>query len=62
MDRESKQRLRLDRRLIARRGHISREELERALAELPDVASKAMPLVVEDRPGGSDGQGPEPDA
>ncbi|HZO08349.1 MAG TPA: hypothetical protein VFC77_03140 [Myxococcota bacterium] len=60
MDRESKLRLRLDRRLIARRGHISREELERALAELPDVASKAMPLVVED--GGSGGQGPEPDA
>jgi hypothetical protein len=58
MDRDSKQRLRLDRRLIGRRGHISREELDRALAELPDVASKAVPLVVEERPDGSDAQGP----
>ena len=58
MDRESKERLRLDRRLIERRGHITREELERALAELPDVAAKAMPLVVDERgaagPGGAE--------
>jgi hypothetical protein len=50
MDRDSKERVRLDRRLIRRRGHISPDELERALAALPDVAHKAAPLVVEDRP------------
>ena len=61
MDRESKERLRLDRRLIGRRGHISREELERALAALPDVGSKAVPLVVAERPTGA-GAGGEPDA
>ena len=48
MDQESKERLRLDRRLIRRRGHISPDELERALAALPDVAHKAMPLPVEE--------------
>jgi hypothetical protein len=58
MDRDSKERLRLDRRLIGRRGHIAREELERALAQLPDVASKAMPLVVAERPAGSESQEP----
>jgi len=58
MDRESKERLRLDRRLIGRRGHISREELERALAALPDVTSKAVPLVVDERPAGT-GEGPD---
>ena len=35
--------LRLDRRLLERRGWLSRAELERALAELPDVADKAAP-------------------
>ena len=59
MDRESKERLRLDRRLIARRGHISREELERALAQLPDVAAKAVPLVVDDGSAGENPQGEE---
>lgn len=62
MDRASKDRLHLDRRLIARRGYISREELERALAELPDVASKAVPLVVADRPEDSPAPGEEPGA
>jgi len=50
MDRESKQRLRLDRRLIRRRGHLSAEDLARELAALPDVAHKAAPLAVEERP------------
>jgi hypothetical protein len=50
MDRESKERLRLDRRLVRRRGHLSPEELERELAKLPDVAHKAVPLEPEDRP------------
>lgn len=47
MDRRSTEKLRLDRRLIRRRDWISKEDLERALAELPDVSHKAAP--VEDR-------------
>lgn len=35
--------LKLDRRLLERRGWVSKEEVERALAELPDVADKAAP-------------------
>jgi hypothetical protein len=35
--------LRLDRRLMERRGWIPRPSSERALAELPDVESKAAP-------------------
>jgi hypothetical protein len=35
--------LRLDRRLLERRGWITRDELSRALADLPDVADKAAP-------------------
>ena len=48
MDRQSRERLQLDRRLIRRRGHMSQEELERALGALPDVASKAVPIQVEE--------------
>jgi hypothetical protein len=44
MDRESTQRLRLDRRLIRRRGWLSEEELERELAALPDVSHKIAPV------------------
>ena len=50
MDRESRERLRLDRRLIRRRGHLPPEELARELAALPDVAHKAAPIVAEERP------------
>ena len=60
MDRQSKERLRLDRRLIGRRGHISREELERALAQLPDVSGKAEPLVVDDGSAASGSEDHEP--
>jgi len=35
--------LRLDRRLMERRGWITRDELVRSLAALPDVATKAAP-------------------
>ena len=35
--------LRLDRRLVDRRGWISREEFERELAALPDVSQKVAP-------------------
>ena len=48
MDRQSRERLRLDRRLIRRRGHMSQEELERALGALPDVTSKSVPVRVEE--------------
>jgi hypothetical protein len=50
MDRESKERLRLDRRLVRRRGHIAPDELERELSRLPDVAHKAVPLLPQERP------------
>jgi hypothetical protein len=48
MDRQSRERLHLDRRLIRRRGHLSQEELDRALAALPDVASKAVTVRIEE--------------
>jgi hypothetical protein len=35
--------LRLDRRLLDRRGWISPQELERELAALPDVSAKVAP-------------------
>ena len=44
MDRESMRRLRLDRRLIRRRGWVSEEELERELTALPDVSHKIAPV------------------
>ena len=44
MDRESTRRLRLDRRLIRRRGWISEQELQRELAALPDVSHKMAPV------------------
>jgi hypothetical protein len=44
MDRESTRRLRLDRRLVRRRGWLSEEELERELAALPDVSHKIAPV------------------
>ena len=40
MDRESAEKLRLDRRLLRRRGWISEEERKRSLEALPDVSSK----------------------
>jgi len=48
MDRQSRDRLQLDRRLIRRRGHMPQEVLERALGALPDVSSKAVPIQVEE--------------
>jgi hypothetical protein len=43
MDRESMKALRLDRRLLGRRGWLKREELERELEQLPDVVGKIAP-------------------
>lgn len=45
MDRKSMQNLQIDRRLIRRRGWISKQELERALEALPDVSSKSVPIA-----------------
>jgi hypothetical protein len=47
MNRESLEKLRLDRRLLRRRGWMSSGELARALEQLPDVGSKATTLGVE---------------
>ena len=47
MNRESLEKLRLDRRLINRRGWMSEAERRRALEALPDVAAKATTLGAE---------------
>ena len=44
MDREAMRRLRLDRRLIRRRGWLSEEDLQRELAALPDTSHKIAPV------------------
>ncbi len=43
MDLESLRKLRLDRRLIRRRGWISENQLQKDLEALPDVSDKVMP-------------------
>ncbi len=47
MNRESLEKLRLDRRLLNRRGWMSARERARALEELPDVSQKATTLGAE---------------
>ena len=47
MDRESIKQLELDVRLLRRRHGMKPEELQKRLAELPDVAHKAAPIEVE---------------
>ncbi len=47
MNRESLEKLRLDRRLLNRRGWMSAAERQRALDALPDVAQKATTLGAE---------------
>ena len=49
MNRESLDKLRLDRRLLKRRGWMSDAERQRALEALPDVSSKATTLGAESR-------------
>ena len=44
MNRDEMEKLRLDRRLIDRRGWISKAELEKELKALPDVSHKVAPL------------------
>ena len=48
MDRDATQQLRLDRRLIGRRGWISKKELAKELEALPDVSAKATTLGAAD--------------
>jgi hypothetical protein len=43
MDRDSLEKLRLDRRLIRRRGWIAPDDLDREIDSLPDVAHKIAP-------------------
>ncbi len=43
MDRDSLEKLRLDRRLIRRRGWIAPDDLDREIESLPDVANKIAP-------------------
>ena len=52
MDRESMKRLKLDRRLIGRRGWISQKDLERELAALPDASDKIQPAEIQDAEAG----------
>jgi hypothetical protein len=47
MNRESLDKMRLDRRLLHRRGWMSAAERARSLEELPDVAQKATTLGAE---------------
>lgn len=65
MNRDSIQKLRLDRRLVRRRGWITENELTRELEKLPDVAQKAITLgaAADEREGESARRGPgEPSA
>jgi hypothetical protein len=52
MNRDANEKLRLDRRLLRRRGWISEAELDQALTELPDVSHKIAP------PESEEGEGP----
>ncbi|MEE8508079.1 MAG: hypothetical protein V3T07_03355 [Myxococcota bacterium] len=47
MDRNSLERMRLDRRLIRRRNWIPQKQLQRELDALPDVADKVAPIESE---------------
>jgi hypothetical protein len=49
--------LRLDRRLLRRRGWIAEKELERELTKLPDAAEKAQPVEGEPAPAAPEGPG-----
>ena len=47
MNRDSMKALRLDRRLLSRRGWITTEELDKQLEALPDAAAKAQTLALD---------------
>ena len=48
VDQKSLEQMKLDRRLIRRRGWITAKELERELQALPDVAHKVAPPETDD--------------
>jgi len=48
MNRQATENLRLDRRLLHRRGWISKAEREKAFAALPDVSDKIAPPEADD--------------
>ena len=52
MDGKEVTKLRMDKRLIGRRGWVSKEDLQAELAQLPDAADKAMTAQAE--PGEAD--------
>ena len=63
MNRESTERLKLDRRLIGRRNWISPEDLARALDALPDVSHKiARSDAADAARGGATPGAPDPTA
>jgi hypothetical protein len=51
MDQESNRKLRLDRRLVRRRGWIAPSDLEAALESLPDASGKVAPPESEETVG-----------
>ncbi len=57
MDNRSRDRMRVDRRLLGRPGWIAPDELERELSGLPDVADK-----IDSREQDPSGEAPEPAA
>ena len=52
MDRDSMKKLEVDVRMLGRRNWITQEDLAKRLAELPDVADKAV--QVDDDPSATD--------
>jgi hypothetical protein len=58
MDREMISKLRLDRRLLRRRGWISPDDLERELEALPDASNKIS--AAEAAPGATAEESPRP--
>ena len=57
MDRKALEKLRLDRRLIGRRGWIADEDVQEAIEKLPDAASKAETTEPGPEPPSSDSGG-----
>ena len=50
MAQDHTRKLKLDRRLLRRRGWVDPKELEKELADLPDVSHKAQPLDEDEAP------------
>jgi hypothetical protein len=57
MDGREVTKLKMDRRLIGRRGWISDEDLEAELARLPDAADKVMTSAQDEQSEGAPGEG-----